>query len=148
QGPDRIERLPQAATVSIYTPGSSAGRPISVLRSFAAPGPAIMNDPDLLSDRLSATATGLLALLGQDPDPLGREHILLSTLLDNAWRAGRDMSIADLIRGVQEPPVRQIGVMDLDTVFPAKDRLRLAMALNALLAAPSFESWTRGEPLD
>jgi len=148
QGPDRIERLRQAATVSIYTPGSSAGRPISVLRSFAAPGPAIMNDPDLLSDRLSATATGMLALLGQDPDPLGREHILLSTLLDNAWRAGRDMSIADLIRGVQEPPVRQIGVMDLDTVFPAKDRLKLAMALNALLAAPSFESWTRGEPLD
>jgi hypothetical protein len=148
QGPDRIERLRQAATVSVYTPGSSAGRPISVLRSFAAPGAAVIDDADLLSDRLSATATGLLALLGQDPDPLGREHILLSTLLDHAWRAGRDMSVADLIRGVQEPPFRHIGVMDLDTVFPAKDRLRLALSLNTLLAAPSFESWTKGEPLD
>lgn len=148
QNPERIERLREAATVSVYTPGSSAGRPISVLRSFAAPGSASMNDPDLLSDRLSATATGLLALLGQDPDPLGREHILLSTLLDHAWRAGRDMSVADLIRGVQEPPFRQIGVMDLDTVFPAKDRLKLALSLNTLLAAPSFESWSKGEPLD
>ncbi|HET8985418.1 MAG TPA: DUF87 domain-containing protein [Trueperaceae bacterium] len=148
QGPDRIERLRAAATVSVYTPGSSAGRPISVLRSFAAPGVAVIDDADLMSDRLSATATGLLALLGEDPDPLGREHILLSTLLDNAWRAGRDMSVADLIRGVQEPPFRQIGVMDLDTVFPAKDRLKLALSLNTLLAAPSFESWTKGEPLD
>src|SRR5690606_38588667 len=99
------------------TPGSSAGRPISILRSFAAPGPAVLADRDLLSDRLSATATGLLALLGQDTDPLGREHILLSTLLDEAWRAGRDLSITDLIRGVQEPPFRHIGFMDLDTVF-------------------------------
>ena len=148
QSPDRIERLRAAATVSVYTPGSSAGRPISVLRSFAAPGAAVIADADLMSDRLSATATGLLALLSQDPDPLGREHILLSTLLDDAWRAGRDMSVADLIRGVQEPPFRQIGVMDLDTVFPAKDRLKLALSLNTLLAAPSFESWTRGEPLD
>lgn len=148
QGPDRIERLREAATVSVYTPGSSAGRPISVLRSFAAPGPAVIDDRDLLSDRLTATATGLLALLGKDPDPLDREHILLSTLLDDAWRAGRDMSVTDLIRGVQEPPFRQIGVMDLDTVFPAKDRLKLALALNTLLAAPSFEAWTQGEPLD
>lgn len=144
----RIERLRAAATVSVYTPGSSAGRPISVLRSFAAPGAAVLEDSDLLSDRLAATATGLLALLGVDPDPLGREHILLSTLLDHAWRRGTDMSIADLIRGVQEPPFRHIGVMDLDTVFPAKDRLKLAMALNALLAAPSFEAWTHGEALD
>lgn len=144
----RIERLRAAATVSVYTPGSSAGRPVSVLRSFAAPGAAVLEDNDLMSDRLSATATGLLALLGMDPDPLGREHILLSTLLDHAWRRGSDMSIADLIRGVQEPPFRHIGVMDLDTVFPAKDRLKLAMALNALLAAPSFEAWTHGEPLD
>ena len=148
QDGQRIERLRESATVSIYTPGSSAGRPISVLRSFAAPSTAVLDDRDLLSDKLSATATGILALLGQDTDPLGREHILLSTLLDHAWRNGRDMSIAELIRTVQEPPVRQIGVMDLDTVFPARDRLKLAMALNALLAAPSFESWTRGEPLD
>ncbi|HLU83573.1 MAG TPA: DUF87 domain-containing protein [Trueperaceae bacterium] len=148
QGSDRIKRLREAATVSVYTPGSSAGRPISILRSFAAPGAAVMSDRDLMSDRLSATATGLLALLGQDPDPLGREHILLSTLLDEAWRAGRDVSVADLIRGVQEPPFKHIGVMDLDTVFPAKDRLKLALALNTLLAAPSFEAWTQGEPLD
>ena len=148
QGPERVQRFKDAASVCIYTPGSSAGRPISVLRSFAAPGAAVLADPDLLNDRLDATATGLLTLLGLDADPLGREHILLATILDHAWRSGADMSVAALIHAVQEPPVRTIGVMDLDTVFPAKERLKLALALNTLLAAPSFEAWTKGDALD
>lgn len=148
QGPDRIERLRRAATVSVYTPGSVAGRPISILRSFAAPGTAVLADRDLLSERLSATATGLLSLLGQNTDPLGREHVLITTILEQAWRAGSDVSLAGLVHAVQEPPFRQVGVMDLETVFPSRDRTRLAMALNNLLAAPSFEAWTKGAPLD
>ncbi|MBX3144851.1 MAG: DUF87 domain-containing protein [Trueperaceae bacterium] len=148
QGPDRIERLRRAATVSVYTPGSVAGRPISILRSFSAPPAAVLEDRDLLSERLSSTATGLLSLLGQNTDPLGREHVLITTILEQAWRAGNDVSLAGLVHAVQEPPFRQIGVMDLETVFPSRDRTRLAMALNNLLAAPSFEAWTRGAPLD
>lgn len=148
QGPDRIERLRRAATVSVYTPGSVAGRPISILRSFSAPPAAVLDDRDLLSERLSSTATGLLSLLGQNTDPLGREHVLITTILEQAWRAGNDVSLAGLVHAVQEPPFRQIGVMDLETVFPSRDRTRLAMALNNLLAAPSFEAWTRGAPLD
>ncbi len=148
QAPERIERLRRSATVSVYTPGSVAGRPISILRSFAAPGPAVLGDRDLLSERLSATATGLLSLLGQSTDPLGREHVLITTILEHAWRGGNDVSLAGLVHAVQEPPFRQVGVMDLETVFPSRDRTRLAMALNNLLAAPSFEAWTRGAPLD
>ena len=67
-----------------------------------------------------------------------REHILLSTSLTTLARR-RDMSIADLITSVQTP-IQHIGVMDLDTVFPRKDRLKLALSLNTLLAAPSFEA--------
>ena len=35
QQPERIARLRAAADVAIYTPGSDAGIPLSVLRSFA-----------------------------------------------------------------------------------------------------------------
>lgn len=148
QGPERIRRFREAAEVAIYTPGSSAGRPISVLRSFAAPPHAVMQDADLLTERLGTTVTGLLTLLGVNADPLSREHVLLASLLEHAWREGRDLGVADLVHAVQQPPFRQLGVMDLETVFPSRDRLKLALSLNALLAAPTFEAWTRGEPLD
>lgn len=148
QGPERIERLRAAADVAVYTPGSNAGRPISVLRSFAAPPAAVLADHDLLSERLDATVTGLLTLLGLNTDSLGREHILLANILERAWRAGQDLDVGELIQAVQQPPMKRIGVMDLDTVFPANDRLKLALALNSLLAAPSFEAWTKGEALD
>ncbi|HZJ08583.1 MAG TPA: DUF87 domain-containing protein, partial [Trueperaceae bacterium] len=127
QDPDRIDRFRAAATVSVYTPGSSAGRPISVLRSFAAPPRAVLGDADLLAERLATTATSLLTILGADAAPLGREHILISKLFEHFWRAGRDLSIAELIHAVQEPPFDKVGVMGLETVFAAKDRLKLAM---------------------
>src|SRR5687768_9276930 len=38
--------------------------------------------------------------------------------------------------------------MDLDSFFPSNDRFELAMALNHLLASPSFASWMEGDPLD
>ncbi|MFA5594759.1 MAG: DUF87 domain-containing protein, partial [Trueperaceae bacterium] len=148
QTPDRIQRFRDAAEVVVYTPGSSAGRPISVLRSFSAPPAAVLNDADLMSERLGTTVTGLLTLLGSNADPLSREHILLSSILEHAWREGRDLAVADLIHAVQQPPMRRLGVMDVDTVFPAKDRLKLALSLNALVASPTFDAWTRGEPLD
>jgi len=147
--PGRIARLRAAAELRVYTPGSSAGRPLSVLRSFAAPSAAVTGDADLLGERLETTVTAVLTLLDIDADPLtSREHILLSTLLEHAWRAGQDLSVADLIRSVQRPPMRTIGVMELDTVYPAKDRMALALRLNNLLAAPGFEIWTQGDALD
>lgn len=148
QDGERIARLRGSAPVTVYTPGSSAGVPLSVLGSFAPPPPTVLADREALADRLAGTAAGLLALVGRDPDPLGREHLLIAAVLDHAWQAGRELALADVIRGVQAPPVKRLGVLDVDTVFPASDRMKLAMALNALLASPSFEAWTRGEPLD
>ena len=145
----RIQRLVDAADVTVYTPGSRAGRPLSVLRAFTAPPEAIRLDDELLRERIAATATSLLALVGLEADPLtAPEHLLLSTLLDGAWREGRDLDLAALITGIQAPPFATVGVMPVDTVFPPKDRLALAMRLNALLAAPSFQGWMQGEPLD
>lgn len=145
----RIQRLVDSADVTIYTPGSTAGTPISLLRAFVAPPQAIRDDSEEFHERIAATATSVLALLGIDADPISsREHILLSNLLNAAWTEGRDLDLPGLIAGIQTPPFTQIGVMPLDTVFPPKDRTALAMQLNNLLAAPGFQNWLKGEPLD
>ncbi|MCB1739627.1 MAG: ATP-binding protein [Gammaproteobacteria bacterium] len=145
----RIRKLRDTAELAIYTPGSSAGLPISVLRRFDAPSAASLEDADLYHERLQATASGLLALLGMDADPLtSREHILLANLFDNAWREGRGLDLATLIGAIQQPPIDRIGVMDLEAFYPARERFGLAMKLNSLLAAPGFAAWMEGEPLD
>lgn len=145
----RIQRLRDAADVAIYTPGSSAGRPLSLLRGFSAPPAVVREDAEAFAERVNATATGLLALLGVEADPItSREHILLANLLSHAWQQGHDLDLPSLIGAVQQPPFAQIGVMPVDTVFPAKDRLGFAMRLNNLLAAPGFQAWMQGDPLD
>ncbi len=147
--PERIAKMRDAVDMAIYTPGSSAGLPISVLRSFAAPPPAILADADALRERIGASVAGLLALVGVDADPIrSREHILLSQILADAWRQGHDVDVASLIHSIQKPPMDRVGVVDMETFFPAKDRLELAMRLNNLLASPGFSAWMQGEPLD
>jgi hypothetical protein len=145
----RIRRLREAVDIAIYTPGSEAGIPVSMLGSFAAPPPAIRADGELLRERVGGTATSLLALLGTDADPVkSREHILISTILDAAWREGRDLDLAGLIQAIQAPPVSRVGVLDLESFYPSKDRFALALSLNNLLASPEFAAWTKGEALD
>ncbi|MAT69545.1 MAG: ATP-binding protein [Planctomycetaceae bacterium] len=149
QSGERIGRYNAAVDKVIYTPGSTAGVPLTILKSFNAPPSAVMNDGDAYRDRVQSAASGVLALLGIDADPVkSREHILLSNVLDHAWRDGRDLDLAALIHEIQTPPFKRVGVVDLDTFFPAADRLELGMRLNNLLASPSFSSWMEGEPLD
>ncbi|HJY28497.1 MAG TPA: DUF87 domain-containing protein [Pyrinomonadaceae bacterium] len=145
----RIKRLRDAADFRIYTPGSNAGLPVSILKSFVAPPESIRQDNESLAERINTTVTSLLGLVGVDADPVrSREHILLSNILQQEWSNGRDLDIATLIQKVQSPPLTKIGVMDLDSFFPADDRFQLAMAINNLVASPSFASWMEGEPLD
>ncbi len=145
----RIKRLRAAADFALYTPGSSSGRPISIVKSFSAPEPAILNDPELLSDRVATAATSVLTLAGVNAEPLrSREHVLISTLFTEAWKAGINLDLPALIAQVQTPPIAKVGVLDLESFYPAKDRFALAMQLNQLLAAPGFSGWLKGEPLD
>ncbi|MBM4454373.1 MAG: ATP-binding protein [Chloroflexi bacterium] len=149
QDGERIAQLRQTADFVIYTPGSNAGLPVSILKSFAAPPSAVRDDSELLRDRIVSTATSLLGLLGKEADPIrSREHILMSTILDTAWRQGRDLDLASLIQQIQTPPMSKVGVLDLESFYPSKDRFELAMLLNNLLAAPGFNAWLEGEPLD
>ncbi len=149
QSGERIARLRAAGDVVIYTPGSDAGMPLSLLRSFRAPPAELVGDGEAWRDQIEAAVSGLLGLVGIVADPLrSREHVLLSALLDHAWRAGRDVELAALIQSVTKPPFSQVGAFDLETFFPGPDRTALALALNTLLASPSFAAWTQGAPLD
>ncbi|HUR34642.1 MAG TPA: hypothetical protein VM032_12655 [Vicinamibacterales bacterium] len=142
----RIARVRDAAEFTIYTPGSTAGIPVSVLTSFEQPA---IDDPELVRERAQTTVSSLLAMAGVDAEPLkSREHILLTTILLSAWQAGESPDLAMLIARVQQPPMARIGVIDLESFYPMKDRVELAMTINALIASPGFEVWTQGEPLD
>ena len=144
----RIERLRKSADFTIFTPGSRAGRPVSILSSFSAPSAAEREDTELLAERASGTATSALVLAGVDAPPRSREHSLVAALLTHAWQRGASLDLASLIREVQSPPFDKVGVVDLESFFPSKERFALAMQLNGVLAAPGFEVWLEGEPLD
>ncbi|MCI0427282.1 MAG: ATP-binding protein, partial [Nitrospiraceae bacterium] len=149
QSGERTQKLRDVADVVVYTPGSNAGIPVSILKSFAAPSQEILDDTEMLRERISTTVTSLLGFIGIEADPIkSREHILLSTILDHTWKAGRGLDLAIMIQQIQTPPVAKIGVLDLDSFYPSKERFTLAMQLNNLLAAPGFSAWLEGEALD
>ena len=149
QTPERIGKLRDAVDLAIYTPGSEAGLPLSVVRSFAAPSAELLQDTTALRERIATVVSGLLALLDRDANPINsRDHVLLSTIFEDAWRKGTGLDMASLIAAVQKPPVDKVGAFDLETFYPAKERLQLAMAINNLLASPGFAAWLSGEPLD
>ena len=143
----RIQRLCDAADVRIYTPGSDAGLQVSVLGSFAPPPD--MSDGESVRDGVSSIATGLCGLMGIEADPISsREHILISNIIANAWSNGQALDITALIGLIQTPPFTRVGALDLDQFYPEKDRGKLAVQLNNLLAAPGFDLWLQGQPLD
>ncbi len=149
QGPERIRMLKKSVDLSIYTPGSDAGQPVSILASLSAPKLDWSNNEELLRDKIQGTVSALLDLAGIQADPIqSREHILLSNIFEYHWRRGEDLDLARLITAIQTPPVRQLGVFDVETYFPEKERMGLAMQLNNIIAAPSFDLWLRGDPLD
>lgn len=149
QDADRIRRYRESVDITIYTPGSNIGVPLTVLKSFDAPPPTVRQDIETMREKVSSSASGLLTLLGVDADPLtSREHILLSNVLDKAWSSGSNLSLEELIRQIQNPPIKKIGVIDLESFFPTADRVKLAMSLNNLLASPAFAGWLDGQPLD
>jgi hypothetical protein len=149
-GPERLQALRDAAHFAIYTPGSDAGIPVSILASLKAPGISWEGNREILVEKISGTVTALLGLVGlMDVDPVrSREHILLSNIFEQSWSQGRDLDLSELILQTQSPPFDKLGVFDVNTFFPEKDRFELAMLLNNIMAAPSFQTWIEGQPLD
>ena len=145
----RIRALRDAADFAVSTPGSAAGIPVNIVGSLANPGLDWEGDAETLRAEIQGFVSGLLGLIGVDADPIAsREHILLSNLIERAWRDGEDLELATLLAQVQRPPIRKLGVFELDTFFPPKDRMALAMKINGLVASPAFSAWMDGPPLD
>jgi DNA helicase HerA-like ATPase len=145
-GSPDITALRERAHFTIYTPGSDAGVPLDLIGSLAAPSEG---DSEDRRDRIESAVSSLLALLDIEADPLSSpEHILLANLIDHAWTAGLTVDLASLVGMVQDPPIRKLGVLELDSFYPKDDRTKLALKLNGLLASPAFASWNQGVPLD
>ncbi|HSJ31687.1 MAG TPA: DUF87 domain-containing protein [Longimicrobiales bacterium] len=145
--PDAMRRLGMNARFTIFTPGSTAGVPLDVVGSLRAPDAGL--DAESRADEIEGFTSGLLALVNRAGDPLSSaDHILISNLIARAWDAGQSLDLPSLVAQIANPPIRKLGVFDLDTFMPPKDRMSLAVQLNALLASPSFAPWMRGVPLD
>ncbi len=147
--PERVRQLRERAEITLFTPGSDAGVPVDILQSIEAPGLEWEGYEEELRARIGGVVSALLAMAGLEADPVqSREHILLSHLFERAWRAGERLDMPTLIRAIQQPPIAQVGVFELDAFFPQKDRFALAASLNNLIASPGFETWRSGEPLE
>jgi hypothetical protein len=148
--PERTQALNESAHFAVYTPGSDAGIPVSILASLKAPAIPWESNREVLREKISSTVIALLGLVGLvNIDPVrSREHILLSNIFENAWSHGQDLDLGELILQTQNPPFQKLGVFDVNTFFPQKDRFELAMLLNNILASPAFQTWIEGQPLD
>ena len=148
--PKRIQALKESVQFTVFTPGSDSGVPVSILASLKAPEVPWEDNREALREQISGTVTAILGLVGmQDVDPVrSREHILLANIFESAWSQGRDLDLGELILQTQNPPFSKLGVFDVNTFFPEKDRFALAMLLNNILAAPAFQVWLEGQPLD
>ncbi len=142
-----IGTLRATTDFTIYTPGSQSGVALNIVGSLQAPPD--LSDAEVVGDEIEGYVTGLLGLVDIDADPLSsREHILLSNLINHSWQSGKDIDLMTLVGQVAAPPIRKLGVFELDQFFPEADRMALAMRLNGLLASPAFAAWGAGAPLD
>ena len=144
-----IADLRERAGFTIYTPGSKAGVPLNIVGSLVAPDGSFDDSAEALRDEIQGFTAGLLGLVGIEADPISsRENILIANLIEHAWRNGQSLDMDTLLGWIQRPPIRKLGVFDIEAFFPADDRLELAMKLNGLLASPGFGTWMEGAALD
>jgi len=149
QSPERIKRLKDSVDYTVFTPGSNAGIPINILGSFAAPTSDFEANEEMYLEKIEGIVAALLGMIESKEDPVkSREAILLTGIFASAWRKGEDLDLTKLIMAIQEPPMTKLGVFDLETFYPAKERFQLAMDFNTLVASPQFKYWLQGEPLD
>ena len=149
QSGERIARLRAGVDMTVYTPGSSAGRPLAMLASLEAPAKVILDDPEARRERIESLVSGILAMAGIDAEPgRSREHLLVSAIVDALWKSGQEVDFGTLVRAIPAPPIERVGFLELENFFPAADRFQLAGKLNTVAAAPGFDAWLHGEPLD
>lgn len=148
--PQRLAWFQRAAKFSIYTPGSDAGLPISIVASLRAPQQAEWQaGQEGIRERINGITTAILALAGISAEPVkDKEHVLISNIIEYNWRSSIDLTLEQIIMQIQQPPFEKLGVFPVDEYMSEKQRYKIAMEMNNIIAAPSFQAWMQGEPLD
>ncbi len=146
QDEERVKRYKNSADFTIYTPGSSAGVPVSLLSSFSVPDREIMEDIDSYAYLLSSTAASLLSLVGIDSE--GSDFVLVSNIIDHYWQQNISPTLEDIVASIINPPIKKIGILPLESFYPQNERMKLALKFNNILSSPSFKNWLKGEPLN
>ena len=148
-GKEEISEL-EKVSYTIFTPGSTVGNPINILSSFEAPKTPVKEGDEFIREEIATTVTALLDLIGiSNIDPLqSREHILLSSIIEQYWNMGKSIDIEEMIAAVNDPPFEKLGALPVDKMYPPKDRFQLSLLLNNFLASPSFQNWNKGPNLD
>jgi len=145
QTTDRIKKIKSNVDMRIYTPGSSAGLGLSLFGGFKAP---IGLNSEMLSDAIENTVTSYLSVVDKNSSEAGTpEHSFLSEILKIFWIKGESLSFPEFIGAILNPPFEKIGVLDLETFFPKKERSALALKFNALYASPQYKAWSSGDPI-
>lgn len=144
-----IAAMREKAHLTVYTPGSTAGVPVSLLRELAAPKGFQSLPEEDRQELVSGVVGAILSLVRIAVDPLqSREFILLSNLISGAWERGESLDLPTLVQRVDTPPFSKLGVFDLDDFFPPRRRRDFAMQLNGLIASPAFKAWLEGPSID
>ena len=148
--PEKVKEYVENVKVTIYTPRSNAGIPLSIKPSLE-PIPNVRKlleeDPSVVYDAIDSIVSLLLRLAGYS-EKSHQEQALVSQLIEYHWREGESLTLEDLISEIVNPPFRTIGSLRVDDFIPRKARLKLARALNVLLSHPSYRTWMEGETLD
>ena len=98
----RLRRLVESTAIRIYTPGSTAGIALNILGSLAAPDLSWDENAEVIRDEIEGYVSSLLPLVGVDADPVSSPpHILLSTIIEHEWRAGRDLDLGGLAQQLE-----------------------------------------------
>ncbi len=149
QDASRVREFRDKVDVNIFTPGSRAGVPVSILSSLEVPPFEVLDDGEIFGERVESTVSSLLSLVGINVDSgLSCEVSLLSAIFQHAWTQGESMTLESLIGNIQRPQFTKVGIIDLESFYPAKDRQELALKFNHLLVSPSFSAWLEGPSLD
>ncbi len=100
-------------------------------------------------ERVNGLTSALLSLVDRGGDPLSDpDHVLVASVILEHWRRGDQLDLTRLLTSLVDPPLSNLGALPMETFYPRDRRLTLVMALNTLIASPSFAAWTTGVPLD
>ena len=140
----------EKVTVRIFTPKSSAGLAVGISPDLSAPkdfDKLLRSDIASAADLLDLTSFNLLRLAGYGEGDR-KQITFISTILENAWKNGENLTVKDLIRNIEIPAFSYVGSLSVSKVISEKERKDLATRINLLISDPKLRSWSSAESIN